>query len=361
MELKLGARISSLRREKGMTQEQLANAVGVSPPAVSKWETDSSYPDITLLCPLARALDVNVDTLLSFEETLSGEAARERLDAVVKTAFREGVPAAEAELRALLRQYSNSVALKFYAVTTLDLLDMSFPDFAPERMEAQRRQKRALMEAVRASGDAAYWQMAVNALATYAILDGELDRAEALLAELPEHVEDATVTRVRLCLARNQREKALEALQKRIYVLVNHLFMCMAMLAGPDVEMDARRALRVAETGLRASELFGIGGTSMEILMVELYKRAGMDREALVQMSRAVDRLLGPTEMPSPLLFSTLPRQESGQAQIPREALRQLQKELETNPFWQAYQEDPLYQQALRKLRKGAPEWDSAR
>ena len=70
MELKLGANIAALRRAKGMTQEQLAAALGISPPAVSKWETNTSYPNITLLCPLARALDTNVDMLLNYEKTL---------------------------------------------------------------------------------------------------------------------------------------------------------------------------------------------------------------------------------------------------------------------------------------------------
>ena len=78
MEIKLGAHIAALRRAGGLTQEQLAQAVGVSAPAVSKWETDASCPDIALLCPLARALGVDVDTLLQFEDTLPDEALIER-------------------------------------------------------------------------------------------------------------------------------------------------------------------------------------------------------------------------------------------------------------------------------------------
>ena len=54
-QMKIGGSIASLRKARGLTQEQLAQQLGVSAPAVSKWETDSSYPDITLLCPLARA------------------------------------------------------------------------------------------------------------------------------------------------------------------------------------------------------------------------------------------------------------------------------------------------------------------
>ena len=73
MEMKIGQKILQLRKEKGLTQEQLADELGVSAAAVSKWETDNSYPDITLLCPLARALGTNVDTLLQFEQTLSDD------------------------------------------------------------------------------------------------------------------------------------------------------------------------------------------------------------------------------------------------------------------------------------------------
>ncbi len=60
----LGKRIAMLRKEKGLTQEQLAEKVGVSAQAVSKWENDVSCPDITLLPLLADLFDVSVDELL---------------------------------------------------------------------------------------------------------------------------------------------------------------------------------------------------------------------------------------------------------------------------------------------------------
>ena len=60
----LGTRIAALRKEKGLTQEQLAEKVGVSAQAVSKWENDVSCPDITLLPLLADLFGVSVDELL---------------------------------------------------------------------------------------------------------------------------------------------------------------------------------------------------------------------------------------------------------------------------------------------------------
>ena len=60
----MGKRISDLRKGKGMTQEQLAQLLGVTPQAVSKWENDLSCPDISILHQLAEALGVTTDELL---------------------------------------------------------------------------------------------------------------------------------------------------------------------------------------------------------------------------------------------------------------------------------------------------------
>lgn len=65
MEQTLGTRIALLRKQKPMTQEELAEKMGVSSQAVSKWENDVSCPDIQLLPRLARLLGVTVDELLS--------------------------------------------------------------------------------------------------------------------------------------------------------------------------------------------------------------------------------------------------------------------------------------------------------
>lgn len=105
MDINIGPRIAALRKSKSMTQEQLALALGVSPPAVSKWETGASCPDIALLCPLARALNTNVDTLLQFEETLTEVQIDERLNEIVETARNLGYEAADTMIQSLLHTY----------------------------------------------------------------------------------------------------------------------------------------------------------------------------------------------------------------------------------------------------------------
>ena len=60
----VSATIRRLRRERGLTQEALALAVGVSPQAISKWETGQTMPDITLLLPISKVLGIGVNELL---------------------------------------------------------------------------------------------------------------------------------------------------------------------------------------------------------------------------------------------------------------------------------------------------------
>ena len=63
-----GAVIRKLRENKKMTQEELAAKVFVSSKAVSKWETGQGFPDVSLIEPLAKALDISVIELLSGED-----------------------------------------------------------------------------------------------------------------------------------------------------------------------------------------------------------------------------------------------------------------------------------------------------
>ncbi|MGN0985736.1 MAG: helix-turn-helix domain-containing protein [Candidatus Enterenecus sp.] len=68
MEKTLGMRIGELRRARGLTQEEVAEKLGVSSQAVSKWENDQSCPDIMSLPALAGLLGTTVDALLSGEK-----------------------------------------------------------------------------------------------------------------------------------------------------------------------------------------------------------------------------------------------------------------------------------------------------
>ncbi len=77
MNLKFGENIKRLRKGRELTQEALANALGVTAQSISKWECDYGYPDITQLPAIANFFRVTIDELLS-NDTEAKEAERER-------------------------------------------------------------------------------------------------------------------------------------------------------------------------------------------------------------------------------------------------------------------------------------------
>lgn len=66
-EINLGRILIENRHKRGITQEELASYLGVSKAAVSKWETETTYPDITLLPQLAAYFDISIDELIGYE------------------------------------------------------------------------------------------------------------------------------------------------------------------------------------------------------------------------------------------------------------------------------------------------------
>jgi transcriptional regulator with XRE-family HTH domain len=65
----LGQRIRGQREKRGLKQQDVANALGISPQAVSKWERGENAPDIAILAPLARILGVTIDWILAAHES----------------------------------------------------------------------------------------------------------------------------------------------------------------------------------------------------------------------------------------------------------------------------------------------------
>jgi len=72
-EINIAREILAKRKEKGITQDELANYIGVSKASVSKWETEQSYPDIVLLPQLAAFFNISIDELMGYEPQMTKE------------------------------------------------------------------------------------------------------------------------------------------------------------------------------------------------------------------------------------------------------------------------------------------------
>lgn len=88
--MNLGNNISEKRKAKGMTQEELAANLGVSPQAVSKWENNLSCPDISLLPAIAKIFGMSVDELLG-AASATENVGEEKTFSEPETAYDESV------------------------------------------------------------------------------------------------------------------------------------------------------------------------------------------------------------------------------------------------------------------------------
>ena len=64
----LGSNIRSFRKSKGFTQEELAGMLGVTPQAVSRWESEAGLPDVSMIVPIAQTLGITTDALLGYQQ-----------------------------------------------------------------------------------------------------------------------------------------------------------------------------------------------------------------------------------------------------------------------------------------------------
>jgi len=100
--------VGKLRREKGVTQEEFANAIGVTAQAVSRWERNEGYPDITFLPVISEYFHVTLDTLCGMDEQRKEQEISSVLRATANASYEEGVRIA----REGLAKFPHSILLK---------------------------------------------------------------------------------------------------------------------------------------------------------------------------------------------------------------------------------------------------------
>ena len=83
-EINIGRVLIKNRHKRGITQDELANHLGVSKGAVSKWETGSSLPDILLLPQLASYFYISIDELIGYQPQMEQEDIKKRISVFLK-------------------------------------------------------------------------------------------------------------------------------------------------------------------------------------------------------------------------------------------------------------------------------------
>lgn len=118
--MKLNEQIREHRKKVGLTQEQVENYLGVSTPAVNKWESGSTYPDITLLPALARLLKIDLNVLFSFHEELTDSEIQSFAVELTEASQSNGFEFAYEMAKEKIRQYPYCNHLIYSSANILD-------------------------------------------------------------------------------------------------------------------------------------------------------------------------------------------------------------------------------------------------
>lgn len=116
----IGDVIKKHRKNKGMTQEEMAVCLGITTPAVNKWERGNTLPDITLLAPIARLLDITTDELLSFKDELTDKEINQYISNVQKDLEDKSFHEVFTSVKEKIEEYPNCEELIGKAALLLD-------------------------------------------------------------------------------------------------------------------------------------------------------------------------------------------------------------------------------------------------
>ena len=174
--------IREKRKELSLTQEQIADFLGVSTPAVNKWEKGSTYPDITLLPALARLFKIDLNTLMSFNDNLTDIEIENFIDEVDQTVREQGYDAAFQKAISKIHEYPTCENLIYSVILYLEgVLALYNVSENPKYRETYE----TFYKRLATSENPEIRDTATSMLISYARNRGDFSRAEELINALP--------------------------------------------------------------------------------------------------------------------------------------------------------------------------------
>ena len=254
------------RQELDLTQEAIAERLGVSTPAVNKWEKGKGYPDILLLAPLARLLKIDLNELLGFFNELSFEETLGISGDFLNRAIGETWEKAIEKVKKLLRLYPTSYRLHLELAKALDALMLIKHE---QREEAVSLVKHCY-ELAGESSDYALLLATKEGMFRQYIREENFQKAEEMLASLPDTTVDKTQLRKTLYRKQGEKEKLAELIQGELYCesrLLSLKLLSIAELAKEEGRIEDIRILK--EKAEAILDAFEIEDVHRELLVLQ--------------------------------------------------------------------------------------------
>ena len=228
----LGNTIRTKRLQLKMTQEQMAERLGVTAPAVHKWEHGTSYPDISLLPALARLLEMDLNELLSFDKDISDQElvaiTTEAMEIMKDGRYAEAFGCLERKIR----QYPRDPRL---LVQCGAVADGGMKLFGSELGEEKNRYEEKIIEWYReaaSNGSGQPREMALYMLAVMYSSQCRYEEAQQTLEQLSESPYDKQVLKADIARRKGSLDEALKIIQTRLFKNLADVISSLTLLMG---------------------------------------------------------------------------------------------------------------------------------
>ena len=321
--------IQEKRKELGLTQEQVAEHLNVSVPAVSKWEKGATSPDISLLVPLARLLRIDLNTLLCFREDMTqqeiGLFCKEIGEIVQSKGINDGFAAAVQKIH----EYPHNE--KFLHVLTIQLDGLlTTSRLTTDEMRPYDEQLVAWYHRLSESTDIKINNSANFMLASRYLRGGEYEKAQETLDLMPDRndivgdMADKFWLQIEIDKHQGKSEKATENLQRELYQALNKVQILLYRMADIELEYgEILTAKKIAEKSEQMVTLFEMWKYSAFPAPLQI-AFAEKDAEKSISLLREMlAAICEPWNNDKTLLFNRIPVQEP-RAYLPNRAYEKM-------------------------------------
>ena len=290
--MQIGEVIRKYRKDKNLTQEEMAKRLGVTAPAVNKWENGNSYPDILLLAPIARLLGITLDTLLAFKEDLTDEEVAHYIEEISARFKKDPYDQVFKWAREIIELYPNCEYLNWQLAALLDAKRLT--EKIPDSWQYEEYLKSCYVRLLE-SRDENIRRKAANSLFVHYLRKEEYETAEKYLSYFSDQDPDKKRNQAVILSKTGRKEEACKSYEEMLfssYQMINLIFHSLYMLAIEDGE--TRRAHMLVKKQQDLGRLFEMGpyyaaSSGLELAIQE--KDVEMTLEIMENMIASIDQI----------------------------------------------------------------------
>ena len=353
--------IHNKRKELELTQENIANYLGVSTPAVNKWENGITSPDISLLPPLARILKIDLNTLLCFEDGMTANEIRQFSEQIINTIEKNGYEAGFTMANEKVKEYPNCAELiETMAVILEGALFMYGTGL--ENRDFYEEQLISFYERAAAGDDEQSRNKALYMLVSKYMKQKEYEKAQETLDLLPERSAlDKKQLQANLFKEQNKLPESAELLERKLLMAVNEVQMTILGLL--DVELalgndeKAEKLSNILSGLVKQFELWDYNATIAPLQIATKRKNVN---ESISILREMLEHVMNPWIPQDSILYDHLKKKQEyqqgkdtqrRQKNIGQKMLPALLSDLEKNPDFEFLRSNQEFLRLIKEYR----------